>query len=75
MGAGFSSTPIQDYGSIYQVSTYSSLAAGGYDGNITIGEVRKHGDTGIETINGMYGEMIIVDGVFYGSEATELYTS
>lgn len=59
------STANQDHGTIYQVSTYSSLASGGYDGNITIEEVKKHGNTGIGTINGLYGEMIVLDGVFY----------
>ena len=35
----------------YQVSTISSLLAGGYDGATTIGEMLRHGNFGLGTFN------------------------
>src|SRR4249919_2267892 len=46
----------------YQVSTISSLLAGGYDGATTIGEMLRHGNFGLGTFNGVDGEMIVLDG-------------
>jgi acetolactate decarboxylase len=50
---------------IFQVSTLNSLSAGNFDGNWTIGELRKHGNTGIGTLNGLDGEMIELNGNVY----------
>lgn len=50
---------------IYQVSTIDTLLQGGYDGVVSFGEVRKHGDFGIATLDGLDGEMIAFDGAFY----------
>ena len=49
----------------YQVSTISSLLAGGYDGATTIGEMLHHGNFGLGTFNGVDGEMIVLDGQVY----------
>jgi acetolactate decarboxylase len=49
----------------YQVSTISSLLAGGYDGATTIGEILRHGNFGLGTFNGVDGEMIVLDGQVY----------
>ena len=49
----------------YQVSTISSLLAGGYDGDTTVGEMLRHGDFGLGTFNGVDGEMIVLDGQTY----------
>ena len=49
----------------YQVSTISSLLAGGYDGATTIGEMLRHGNFGLGTFNGVDGEMIVLDGQVY----------
>jgi acetolactate decarboxylase len=54
-----------DGNTIFQFSTLNSLSAGNYDGNLTIGELKTHGDTGIGTINGLDGEMIELNGVIY----------
>ena len=51
--------------SIYQVALLQSLAQGYFDGIITIGELKRHGDTGIGTFDGLDGEMIVLDGVVY----------
>lgn len=56
-------TPQQDRDVLYQVSLLQSLANGDYKGSITVGELKKHGDIGIGTFDGLNGEMIMLDGV------------
>jgi acetolactate decarboxylase len=34
---------------VYQISTISSLLAGGYDGDTTVGELLRHGNFGLGT--------------------------
>lgn len=51
--------------SIFQYSTLSALLEGVYDGEMTIGELRKHGDYGIGTFNALDGEMILSEGRCY----------
>lgn len=50
---------------IYQVALLQSLTLGEYDGSITVGELKKHGDIGIGTFNGVNGELIMTDGIIY----------
>jgi acetolactate decarboxylase len=50
---------------VYQVSTISSLLAGGYDGDTTVGELLRHGGFGLGTFNGVDGEMMVLDGQVY----------
>lgn len=50
---------------IYQFSTIESLLEGVYDGNLTFGELKNHGDYGLGTIDSLDGEMIQVEGNFY----------
>ena len=50
---------------IYQVSTMDALLDGVYDGEVTYGELARHGDFGLGTFNGLDGEMVAVDGRFY----------
>lgn len=52
-------------GSIYQYSIIDSLLAGNYDGELTIAELKKHGDTGLGTFNRLDGEMVFIDGEVY----------
>ena len=53
---------------VYQISTISSLLAGGYDGDTTVGELIGHGGFGLGTFNGVDGEMMVLDGeVFRGT--------
>jgi acetolactate decarboxylase len=52
-------------GELYQTSLMSALMAGIYEGEVTYGELRKHGDFGLGTFNGLDGEMIGFDGTFY----------
>lgn len=50
---------------LYQVSTIDALMAGLYDGGMTLGELKKHGDTGIGTFDALDGEMVVLDGKVY----------
>jgi acetolactate decarboxylase len=50
---------------IFQTSTINALLEGVYDGEVTYGELRQHGDFGLGTFNGLDGEMIALDGEFY----------
>lgn len=51
--------------SLFQASTVSALLDGAYDGDLTFAELAREGDTGLGTLNGLDGEMIAIDGVFY----------
>ena len=42
-----------------------SLTQGYYDGIIKVSELKKHGDIGIGTFEGVNGEMIVLDGKVY----------
>lgn len=55
----------QSRGELFQTSTIDALVQGVYDGDMTFGELRKRGDFGIGTFNGIDGEMIAFDGRFY----------
>ena len=50
---------------VYQVALLQSLTLGEYDGSITVGELKKHGDIGIGTFDGVNGELIMTDGQVY----------
>lgn len=50
---------------LYQVSTLNALLAGGYDGQFSLEELKRHGDFGIGTFEALDGEMAILDGVVY----------
>jgi len=54
-----------DTTTIFQHGTLGLLVPGLYDGTITAGELLTHGDTGIGTLNGLDGEVIILDGHAY----------
>ena len=51
--------------SIFQYSTLSALLEGIYDGNMTVGELKQHGNSGIGTFNALDGELILLDGQCY----------
>ncbi|NJN82186.1 MAG: acetolactate decarboxylase [Caldilineaceae bacterium] len=52
--------PNQD--TLFQTSTLSALSAGDFDGELTIGELKQHGDFGLGTFNALDGEMMVLDG-------------
>jgi acetolactate decarboxylase len=50
---------------IFQTSTINALLEGVYDGDMTFGELRQHGDFGLGTFNALDGEMIALEGEFF----------
>lgn len=49
----------------FQTSTLEALLDGRYDGDVTIRELRRHGDLGLGTLDGLDGELAVVDGEFW----------
>jgi acetolactate decarboxylase len=45
-----------------QASTLTALMDGAYDGDLTIGELLEAGDHGLGTLNGLDGELVVLDG-------------
>ena len=50
---------------LYQTSIINALLQGVYDGATTIGDLHRHGDFGIGTVNGLDGELVGLEGRFY----------
>jgi acetolactate decarboxylase len=50
---------------LFQTSTIDALLAGVYDGHMSLKELKKHGDFGLGTFDGLDGEMVGLDGEFY----------
>ena len=50
---------------IFQVSTLQALALGYSRAVLTVGELMKHGETGLGTFEDVNGEMIVIDGKCY----------
>ena len=50
------------HGVVWQNGTIDALLDGNYDGEVTIGQVRRHGDFGLGTFNGLDGEMVDLEG-------------
>jgi acetolactate decarboxylase len=46
----------------FQASTLAALLDGSYDGDLTIGELRRRGDLGLGTFDALDGEMVVLDG-------------
>lgn len=60
----------QERETLFQLSTYQSLAAGNYSGFETIDRLKQRGDIGIGTFDGLNGEMIVIDGHIYQALAS-----
>lgn len=54
-----------DRETLFQVASFKSLSDGGYDGFVSYAELAKWGDFGIGTFDGLDGEMVALDGIFY----------
>lgn len=50
---------------LYQHGTLAALVPGLFAGTLTVGDLMQHGDTGIGTLEGLDGELIILDGQVY----------
>ncbi len=53
---------------LFQTSTVQALLAGAFDGDVTLEEVLEHGDLGLGTLNGLDGELIVLDGEAWKAE-------
>ncbi len=54
-----------DRDNIYQVSLLQGLTFGDYHGSVSVGDLKKKGDIGIGTFDGLNGELIMLDGEVY----------
>jgi acetolactate decarboxylase len=54
-----------EHSTLFQVSTAGALVKGVYDGVVTVGELKQHGDFGLGTFDGLDGEMLALDGHVY----------
>jgi acetolactate decarboxylase len=52
-------------GELFQVSAFAPFEQGKYEGPVTFKELKQRGNQGIGTVNGLYGEMIALDGQFF----------
>jgi acetolactate decarboxylase len=50
---------------LFQYSTIDALLAGLYDGRMTIEELKYQGDFGLGTLDGLDGELVVLDGQAY----------
>jgi len=50
---------------LYQTSCIDALLAGSYDGQMTLGRLKTHGNFGLGTFDALDGEMVLLDGVVY----------
>jgi len=50
---------------LYQHALIGDLLAGSYDGTVTFGDLARHGDFGIGTLDRLDGETVALDGTFY----------
>lgn len=55
--------PVSDF--MYQYSIIDALLAGAFDGNLTLGDLKKKGDFGIGTFNRVDGELVVDQGTVY----------
>lgn len=51
-----------EHHTLYQVSTTGALVEGLYQGCVSVGDIRRHGDFGLGTFDGLDGEAILLDG-------------
>jgi acetolactate decarboxylase len=59
-----------DNGVIFQNSTINALLEGLYDGELTVGQMRKYGNLGLGTFNTLDGEMVVLDNHVYKVKAS-----
>lgn len=63
-----------EHHTLYQVSTAGALVEGVYQGAVSVGMVREHGDFGLGTFGDLDGEMVVLDGhVFRVSSAGDVH--
>jgi acetolactate decarboxylase len=58
---GFAHDPAVEH-TAFQAGTLDGLMGGRFDGDATIGEILRHGDLGIGTVQHLGGELVVLDG-------------
>jgi acetolactate decarboxylase len=53
---------------LFQTSTIQALLGGAFDGDVTLEELLAHGNLGLGTLNGLDGELIVIDGQVFKSD-------
>lgn len=53
-----------DHHALFQASTIGALLEGRFEGDVTIADLAGRGDTGLGTLDGLDGELIVIDGRF-----------
>ena len=59
-------TTSQDNGkTLFITGTYGAINRGVYDGNVTVADLKRHGDFALGTFNGIDGELVALNGKYY----------
>jgi acetolactate decarboxylase len=64
-----------DRHSLFQVSTSNALVQGVFRAAVTVADLKRHGDFGLGTFEGLDGELVMLDGVCYRATAGGVVTS
>ncbi|RXH55963.1 acetolactate decarboxylase [Granulicella sibirica] len=54
---------------LFQVSTLDALSQGVFEGSYSVGQLKRQGDFGVGTYDGLNGEMVVLDGHVYHAYA------
>ena len=54
-----------EHHSLFQVSTSGAIVEGVNDGCVSVADLRRHGDFGVGTFDGLDGELVMLDGRCY----------
>ena len=65
----YADNPVAQRETLAQISTIDAILNGVYDGVVDFGTLKKYGDFGIGTFEGLDGEMLGFDGNFYQVKA------
>ena len=65
----YADNPVAQRETLAQISTIDAILSGVYDGVVNFGTLKKYGDFGIGTFEGLDGEMLGFDGNFYQVKA------
>ena len=58
---------------IFQSSTINALLEGVYNGDLTYGELRQHGDFGLGTFNALDDERVALDGESFQVKSDDVF--
>jgi len=66
-GIGFAgcTSPQMDGKTLFITGTYGALTRGVYDGQLTVADLKRHGDFATGTFSGIDGELLALDGKYY----------